>query len=147
MDRFAGMAVFVKVVEDSSFAAAARHFRMSPAMVSNHVRAIEERLGVRLLNRTTRRVSPTEVGQGYYERCIRILSEVDEAESAAGDQNATPRGLLKVSAPFTFGTSHMTPAIADYLAAYPDVSVELALNDRSVNLLEEGFDVAIRVGQ
>jgi DNA-binding transcriptional LysR family regulator len=147
VDRFAGMTVFAKVVESSSFAAAARHFRISPAMVSKHVRAIEEHLGVRLLNRTSRRVTPTDVGQDYYARCLRIIADVEAADRAAGDQNTTPRGLLKVSAPFTFGISHVTPAVADYLAAYPDVSVELALNDRFVDLLEEGFDVAIRIGQ
>jgi DNA-binding transcriptional LysR family regulator len=147
MDRLTGMAVFVKVVEGSSFAAAARHFRMSPAMVSSHVRAIEERIGARLLNRTTRRVSPTEVGQGYYERCVRILAEVEDAERAAGDANSTPRGVLRVSAPFTFGIAHVAPAVANYLAVYPDVSVELSLNDRYVDLIEDGVDVAIRAGQ
>jgi DNA-binding transcriptional LysR family regulator len=147
MDRFAGMSVFVKVVEGSSFAAAARQLRMSPAMVSKHVQTIEERLGVRLLNRTTRRVSPTEVGHGYYERCVRILSELTEAERTAVDSNTTPRGLLRVSAPFTFGLAHVAPAIATYLAAHPDVTVELSLGDRFVDLLEEGFDLAIRVGQ
>src|SRR5258705_12535977 len=101
-------------------------------MVSGHVRAIEERVGARLLNRTTRRVSPTEVGQGYCERCVRILAEVDDAERAAGDANSTPRGILRVSAPFTFGIAHVASATADYLAAYPDVSVELTLNDRYV---------------
>jgi DNA-binding transcriptional LysR family regulator len=146
MDRLTGMDVFVKVVEASSFAAAARHLRISPAMVSSHVRALEERLGARLLDRTTRRVNPTEVGQSYYERCIRILAEVDEAERAAGDANSTPRGHLRVTAPFTFGTGHVVPAIAEYLATCPDVSVELALNDRLSEPLEEGFDLAIRVG-
>src|SRR5260370_15020329 len=106
MDRFAGMAVFVKVVEGSSFAAAARHFRMSPAMVSNHVRAIEERLGVRLLNRTTRRVSPTEVGHGDYERCIRLIAAVDQAERAAGDPNTSPRGLLQVTPALALANAH-----------------------------------------
>ena len=91
MDRFVGMAVFAKVVESASFAAAARHFDMSPSMVSKHVRMLEQRLGVRLLNRTTRRVSATEVGQSYYERCLRILSEVEDAERAAGDLQAEPR--------------------------------------------------------
>jgi DNA-binding transcriptional LysR family regulator len=147
MDRFAGMSVFVKVVEGSSFAAAARQLRMSPAMVSKHVQTIEERLGVRLLNRTTRRVSPTEVGQSYYERCLRILSELAEAERAAADSNTTPRGLLKISAPFTFGIAHVAPAIAAYLAAHPDVSIALSLRDRFVDLLDEGFDLAIRIGQ
>jgi len=146
MDRLTGMNVFVKVMESSSFAAAARHLRMSPAMASNHVRALEERLGARLLNRTTRRVSPTEVGQGYYERCIRILADVREAERIAGDAHSTARGLLKVTAPFTFGTGYFAAAVADYLASYPDVSVELALYDDLPELLKEGFDVAIRVG-
>src|ERR1700730_17757144 len=91
------MAVFTKVVESSSFAAAGRHFDMSPAMVSKHVRVLEERLGVRLLNRTTRRVRATEVGQNYYERCLQILSEVEDAERAAGDLQAAPRGLLRVT--------------------------------------------------
>src|SRR5712671_952472 len=146
MDRLGSMAVFVKVVEGSSFAAAARHFRMSPAMVSKHVKALEERIGVRLLNRTTRRVNPTEVGQSYYGRCLHILADFEEAEREAGDANVRPRGLLKISAPFTFGIAHVGPALADYLATYPDVSAELVLNDRSMDLLENGFDVAIRVG-
>jgi len=140
------MAVFAKVVDTASFADAARHFGMSPAMVSKHVRTLEERLGVRLLNRTTRRVSATEVGQNYYERCLRILSELDDAERAAGDLQAAPRGLLRVTAPVSFSFRHLAPAIADYLSAYPDVSIDLNLNDHYVDLVEERFDVAIRVG-
>lgn len=147
MDRYASMAIFAKVVEGSSFAGAARHFRISPAVVSKNIQALEKHLGVRLLNRTTRRVTPTEVGLSYYRNCLRILADVEEAERAAGDLNATPRGLLKVSAPYTFGTAHIAPAVADYLATHPDVSVELALNDRCVDLLDEGFDLAIRVGE
>ncbi len=146
MDRFTGMAVFAKVVDTASFAAAARHFAMSPAMVSKHVQTLEERLGVRLLNRTTRRVNATEVGQNYYERCLRILSELEDAERAAGDLQAAPRGLLRVTAPVSFSFRHITPAIADYLAAYPEVSVDLNLNDHYVDLLEERFDVAVRAG-
>jgi DNA-binding transcriptional LysR family regulator len=147
MDRFVGMAVFTKVVEGNSFASAARHFGLSPAMVSKHVQALEERLGARLLNRTTRRVSTTEVGQEYYGRSVRILAEVEEADSAASDLQTMPRGLLKVSAPLSFGTRHVTPIIADYLAVHPQVSVDLSLDDRYVDLLEEGFDLAIRVGR
>jgi DNA-binding transcriptional LysR family regulator len=146
LDRFTGMAVFAKVVDTASFAAAARHFGMSPAMVSKHVQTLEERLGVRLLNRTTRRVNATEVGQNYYERCLRILSELEDAERAAGDLQAAPRGLLRVTAPVSFSFRHITPAIADYLATYPEVSIDLNLNDHYVDLLEERFDVAIRVG-
>jgi DNA-binding transcriptional LysR family regulator len=147
MDRFVGMAVFVRVVEEGSFAAAARHFGLSPAMASKHVQALEQRLGARLLNRTTRRVSPTEIGRDYCERARRILADLDEADRAAEDQQAAPRGQLRVSASYTFGVGHVAPAIADYLAAYADVSVDLVLNDRHIDLIEDGFDVAVRIGQ
>jgi DNA-binding transcriptional LysR family regulator len=141
------MAVFAKVVESASFAAAARHFDMSPAMVSKHVRTLEERLGVRLLNRTTRRVSATEVGQNYYERCLRILGELEEAERAAGDLQTAPRGQLRVTTSVSFGARQLAPAIADYLVAYPDVSIDLSLHDNYVDLVEERIDLAIRLGQ
>jgi DNA-binding transcriptional LysR family regulator len=147
LDRFVGMAVFAKVVESASFAAAARHFDMSPTMVSKHVRRLEERLGVRLLNRTTRRVSATEVGQNYYERCLRILSEVEDAERAASDLQAAPRGLLRVTSSVAFGAHQLAPAIADYLVAYPDVSVDLILEHDYLDLVEERIDLAIRHGQ
>ena len=147
LDRFSGMAVFAKVVESASFAAAARHFDMSPAMVSKHIRTLEERLGVRLLNRTTRRVNATEVGQNYYERCLRILAELEDADSAASDQQAAPRGLLRVTASVSYGARVLAPAIAEFLAAYPDLSVDLNLHDHYVDLLEERTDLAIRAGQ
>lgn len=146
MDRFVGMAVFAKVVEAGSFVAAARHFELSPAMVSKHVQTLEDRLGVRLLNRTTRRVSPTEVGQDYYERCLKILAELEEADRTASHLQTAARGLIRVTAPFTYGIARLTPAIAAYLARYPHVSVELSLNDRYVDLLADGFDLAIRMG-
>jgi len=141
------MTVFTKVVESTSFAAAARHFDMSPAMVSKHVRTLEERLGVRLLNRTTRHVSATEVGQNYYERCLRILSELEDAERAAGDLQVAPRGLLRVTTSVSFGAHQLAPAIADYLIAYPDVSVDLLLQHNYIDLVEERIDLAIRLGQ
>jgi DNA-binding transcriptional LysR family regulator len=147
VDRFVGMAVFAKVVESASFAAAARHFDISPAMVTKHVRKLEERLGVRLLNRTTRSVSVTEVGQNYYERCLRILSEVEDAERAASDLQAAPRGLLRVTTSVSFGSHQLAPAIADYLIAYPDVSVDLILQHNYIDLVEERIDLAIRLGQ
>jgi DNA-binding transcriptional LysR family regulator len=140
------MAVFAKVVDAGSFAAAARHFGMSPAMVTAHVQTLEKRLGVRLLNRTTRRVSMTEVGQNFYERCLRILSELEEAEGAAGELQSTPRGLLRVTAPVSFGTRQLAPAIADYLVSYPNVSIDLSLDDPYLDLLEKRFDLAIRLG-
>jgi DNA-binding transcriptional LysR family regulator len=140
------MAVFAKVVDAGSFAAAARHFGMSPAMATTHVQTLEERLGVRLLNRTTRRVSATEVGQNFYERCLRILSDLEEAEGAAGELQSAPRGLLRVTAPVSFGTRKLVPAIADYLVSYPDVSIDLSLDDPYLDLLEKRFDLAIRLG-
>ncbi len=146
MDRFVGMAVFAKVVDSASFAAAARHFGMSPAMVSKHVQTLEERLGARLLNRTTRRVSATEAGQDYYERAVRILAEMEDAEAAAGDTQTSPRGQLRVTAPVSFGTHRLAPAVADYLVQYPDVSIDLSLDDPYVDLVEKRFDLGIRFG-
>ena len=146
MDRFTGLTIFVKVVDAGSFAAAARHFGMSAAMVSKHLQTLEEHLGAQLLNRTTRRVSATEVGQHFYERCMRILSELEEAERAAGDLQTTPRGLLRVTAPVSFGTRQLAPAIADYLTSYRDVSIDLSLDDHYVDLLARRFDLAIRLG-
>ena len=146
MDRLTGMAVFVKVVESSSFAAAARHFRLSPAMVSRHVHALEEQLGAQLLNRTTRRVSPTEAGQAYYQRVRQVLADLDEADRLAGDLQATPRGVLRITSSQSFGIRHLAPAIADYLALCPEVQIEVTLNDRYLDIIEEGMDLAIRIG-
>jgi DNA-binding transcriptional LysR family regulator len=140
------MAVFANVVESASFAAAARHFDMSPAMVSKHVSTLEERLGVRLLNRTTRRVSATEVGQDYYERCLRILSDLEDADRAAGNLQTAPRGLLRVTTSVSFGARQLAPLVAEYLAVYPDVSIELSLHDHYIDLLQERIDLAIRLG-
>src|SRR5882672_12254952 len=147
MDRITGLSVFAKVVEGSSFAAAARHFGLSPAMVSKHILALEERLGARLLNRTTRRVSPTEIGRVFYERATRILAEIDDAEQEAGALQATPRGLLRVSGPLSFGVRHLAPAVADYLGACPAVEIDVTLSDRVADLVEEGFDLAVRIGR
>jgi DNA-binding transcriptional LysR family regulator len=140
------MAVFAKVVDSASFAAAARHFGMSPAMVSKHVQTLEDRLGVRLLNRTTRKVSPTEAGQEYYERAVRILAEMEDAETAAGDMQTSPRGQLRLTAPVSFGTHVLAPAVADYLVKYPDVSIDLSLDDPYVDLVDKRFDLGIRFG-
>jgi DNA-binding transcriptional LysR family regulator len=140
------MAVFAKVVESASFAAAARHFDMSPAMVSKHVSTLEERLGVRLLNRTTRRVSATEVGQDYYERSLRILSDLEDADRAAGNLQTAPRGLLRVTTSVSFGARQLAPLVAEYLAVYPEVSIELSLHDHYIDLLQERVDLAIRLG-
>jgi DNA-binding transcriptional LysR family regulator len=146
MDRFTGLEVFAKVVEGASFAAAGRHLGMSPAMVTKHIQTLEERLGVRLLNRTTHRVSATEVGKSYYEYSLRILADLEEAEGAARDLQTAPRGLLKVTAPVSFGTRQLAPEIAEYLESYPGVSIDLSLENSYVDLLEKRFDLAIRLG-
>jgi DNA-binding transcriptional LysR family regulator len=141
------MQVFVRVVEKGSFSAAAEELRISSTMVGKHVVQLEERLGARLLNRTTRRQSLTEVGSVYYERCKAALAEVEAAERSAAELQRTPRGLLRVNAPVTFGANVLVGAIGDYLAAYPEVRIELSLNDRVVNLVDEAYDVAIRIGE
>lgn len=140
------MQVFVRVVERGSFSAAAEEFRISSTMVGKHVVYLEERLGARLLNRTTRRHSLTEVGGVYYERCKLALAEVAAADACASELQMVPRGLLRVNAPVTFGANALVAAIGDYLKRYPDVHIELALNDRVVNLVDEAFDVAVRIG-
>jgi DNA-binding transcriptional LysR family regulator len=147
MDRITSMAVFKRAVDDGSFAAAARHFGISPEMAGAHVRSLETRLGARLLNRTTRRLHLTEVGTGYYARCASILADIDEAEAEASSLQVAPRGLLRIAAPVTFGVRHIAPAVSDYVARHPEVSVDVVVSDRLVNLIEEGFDLAIRVGE
>lgn len=146
MDRLMCMQVFVRVVEKGSFTAAAEEFRISSTMVGKHVMYLEERLGARLLNRTTRRQSLTEVGNVYYERCKLVLAEVEAAEASATELQMVPRGILRVNAPVTFGVNALVVAIGDYLQHFPDVHIELSLNDRVVNLVDEAFDVAIRIG-
>jgi DNA-binding transcriptional LysR family regulator len=146
VDRFLTMSVFAKVVEFSSFAAAARQLEMSPAAVSKHVQALESRLGVRLLNRTTRHVSVTEVGREYYRSSRRILADLEGADQAASQLQAAPRGMLRVSAPVAFGSKCVAPAISAYLEAYPDVSIDLSLENRYVDLIEERIDLAVRIG-
>lgn len=146
-DRLGEIEAFMAIVEGGSFTAAAEQLGLSRAAVSKQLMGLEDRLGVRLLNRTTRRCSMTEVGTAYYERCRQILADLDEAEREAGQTGMRPRGVLKVNAPVTFGTMHLAPALPELLAAWPDMSVELALNDRTIDLLDEGFDVAVRIGR
>ncbi|XXF79020.1 LysR family transcriptional regulator [Myxococcaceae bacterium GXIMD 01537] len=145
MDTLTAMTVFRRVVERKSFTGAARELGLSNAAVSKHVAWLEERLGARLLQRTTRRQSLTEVGRAYYERCVRILDEVDDAERAVTEAQATPRGTLRVAAPMSFGLTYLGPLIAEFLAEHPAVKVDLVLDDRRVDLLEEGFDLALRI--
>ena len=140
------MASFTRVVQKGSFAAAAEGPGLTAAMIGNHVRFLKARLGARLLNSTTRRQSLTELGRGYYERCRHILAEVEAAEAQAADLRGAPRGLLRITVPVALGTSLLPRLLAEYLRLQPEVEVELVLNDRVVDLLDEGFKVAIRVG-
>jgi DNA-binding transcriptional LysR family regulator len=144
MDTLVSMKVFRHVVEVGSFVGAAERMEMSAAMASKHVMHLEQQLGARLLNRTTRRVAPTEAGREYYERLSQVLSELDEAEQAVGAASIVPQGRLRVSSLSAFGLSHVMSAVADYAAQYPQVTVEMTLSDRVVELIDEGFDVAIR---
>ena len=146
MDRLTGVGVFVAVVETGSFTAAGEKLRLSKAAVSKQIARLEERLGARLLNRTTRRLSLTEAGSAYLAFCQRILAEAEEAERVVGGLQLAPSGILRVSAPMSFGVQHLTPVAADYLARYPAVGLDLVLNDRYVDLVDEGFDLAIRIG-
>jgi DNA-binding transcriptional LysR family regulator len=147
MDRLLSMEVFVAAVEMGSFTSAANAFRITPAMVSKHVTSLEKRLGATLLTRTTRRQHLTEIGQNYYENCKRILGEIADAEAGAEAMGEKPRGTLRVSASLWFGALTLAPVIGDYLHEYPEVNVELALTDRYVDIVEEGFDVAVRIGE
>lgn len=146
MDRLSSMAVFVRVVELGGFAAAAGERGISPTMAGKHVRALEAHLGARLLNRTTRRQSLTEIGKAWYDRCKSLLGELAAAEESVGRLRAAPRGTLRVSAPVTFGATRLAPALGEFLRRHPDVRVDLSLSDRVVDLVDEGFEAAIRIG-
>lgn len=145
MDRLAAMSVFRRVVELGSFAAAARDLNLSNAATSKHIAALEQHLGAQLLHRTTRRLSLTETGQAVYERCVRLLDDVSDLEQAVGQMEAQPRGKLRVNAPMSFGLTDLGPVLPRFLERYPEISVELIMNDRLVDLVEEGFDVGIRI--
>jgi DNA-binding transcriptional LysR family regulator len=146
MDPLDGIAAFARVVDSGSFSAAARRLGISKSAVSAHVQRLEERLGIRLLNRTTRRLSVTEAGAAYYRHCARILAEAEAAEQAANALQREPRGTLRISAPDSFGWMHVAPAVPAFLKRYPDLSVEITLSWAHVNLLDEGLDLAIRIG-
>jgi DNA-binding transcriptional LysR family regulator len=144
MDRLTSLTAFVQVVDNGGFSAAGRKLNMSTTMVSNHIQALEERLGVRLLNRTTRKVSVTEVGRAYYDRATQILNDLEQADDIASAQQSTPRGTLRVHT-----ATHMipfaSPVVAEFLATYPEVKVDLRMGEANVDLIEEGFDVALRM--
>ncbi|MBB4185721.1 LysR family transcriptional regulator [Sinorhizobium terangae] len=144
MDRLASMAVFVKAVDLGSFAAAASALDLSGPMVGKHVRFLEERLGVRLLNRTTRRQSLTDFGRAYYERCRVVLAEAEAADALAADQFSEPRGRLRVTMPALFGRRCVVPILLKLAERYPALELDLSFNDRFADLAGDGFDLAIR---
>lgn len=147
MDRLHAMAVYVRVVESGSFSAAARDLRMGQPAVSKLIAALEERLQVRLVIRSTRRLYPSEAGQVFYERARRTLAEADEADSAARGEGAGLEGRLRVCASVTFARLHVVPRIGAFMQAHPKLSLDLIMDDRYVNLLEENVDVALRAGE
>ena len=146
MDKLRSMEVFVAAVDSGSFTAAAERFGISAVMVGKHVRELEQRLGAALLTRSTRRQSLTEIGRQYVEQCRAILAQIDAAERGAESLRVAPRGVLKVSCAVSFGMDCLAPMITDYLVQYPEVSVDMSLNDRMIDMVEEGFDVAVRIG-
>lgn len=146
MDRLKRLETFLLVADSGSFSVAAERSRQSKGSVSKQIKQLEEDLGVRLLQRTTRRVSLTDTGRAYLQRSREALSLLEEAEREAGQETAQARGRLRVNAPMSFGVRHLAPLLGDYRAAHPDVEVELSLNDRRVDLVEEGYDLAIRIG-
>lgn len=146
MDRWQAMRIFVKVAETQSFAAAARHLHMSAPAVTRAVAALEELIGARLFVRTTRSVKLTEAGSRYFDDCRRILADIVEAEAAAAGSYAKPSGTLTVTAPALFGQMHVLPIVLEYLDAHPSTNARTFFVDRPVNMIEEGVDVAIRIG-
>ena len=144
MDRLTSLTAFVRVVDSGGFSAAGRRLNMSTTMVSNHVQSLEDRLGARLLQRTTRKVSLTEIGKVYYDRCVQILADIEQADDIAGAQQSTPRGTLRIYTA-THIVQFVSPVVAEFLAAYPDVKVDLTMGERAIDMIDEGFDVAIRL--
>lgn len=145
MDKLESLRAFAKVVELGSFSEAGRALRLSRSAVSKYVAELEDELGVQLLSRTTRRVSPTENGQAYFERVLGILGEMEAADQAVTQLQATPRGLLRVNAPMSFGTLQLGPAIAEFMRLYPELKIQLVLSDENVDPLQDGLDVTLRI--
>lgn len=146
MDLFGAMKLYVAVVDGGSFAAAADKLAISRAMASKQIQKLEEHLDTRLLNRTTRRLSLTETGRAFYERSAQIVADVEEAEQIAGQMTRRPRGVLRLTIPLSYGQHRLAAIIGDYTLAYPQVQLDIALSDRKVDLIEEGLDLAIRIG-
>lgn len=146
MDRIDTMRAFVTVVNEGTFTRAAERLDTSPQLVSKYVAQLETHLGVRLLNRTTRRLHLTEAGTRYHQRAQQILADIDDMEDQLGDLQTQARGTLRISAPVSFAIRHMAPLLSQFQQAHPAVSIDLQLNDRKVDIVEEGFDIALRIG-
>jgi len=147
MDRLTEMEAFATVVDQGGFTDAAKKMGISKSAVSKHVSSHEARLGARLLNRTTRRVSPTEVGLAYYDRARRVLKDADEADALVTSMQSAPSGLLRISVATDFGVNHLSPVLGDFLSEFPDITVNMVLNNRYVELISEGFDMSVRIGE
>lgn len=147
MDRLTEMEAFATVVDQGGFTDAAKKMGISKSAVSKHVSALEARLGARLLNRTTRRVSPTEIGLVYYDRACRVLNDAGEADALVTSMQSAPTGQLRISVATDFGVGHLSPIIGEFLQEFPEITVNMVLNNRYVELISEGFDLAIRVGE
>jgi DNA-binding transcriptional LysR family regulator len=145
MDKLNSIKAFTKVVQQGSFAAAAREMKLSRSAVSKYVIDLEQELGVQLLVRTTRSASPTENGQAYYERCLAILADLEEADVTVTRLQAEPRGILRVNAPMSFGTLHLGPALSDFMERYAELQIQLILSDQQIDPVQEGFDVTLRI--
>lgn len=146
IDRLVDLEAFVRVAETGGIGSAATRLGVAKSAVSRRLKNLEERLGVRLVNRTTRRLSLTETGRAYYQRAVVILRDLDEADQAAAAVHGTLRGTLRVAAPLSFGLRHLAPAVSEFLVRHESLSMELDLNDRRIDIVDEGFDIAVRIG-
>ncbi|MEX2617059.1 MAG: LysR family transcriptional regulator [Alphaproteobacteria bacterium] len=147
MDQSSEMAAFVTVVREAGFSSAARTLHLTPSAVSKQISRLEDRLGVRLLNRTTRRFSMTDEGEAYYQRAVSILAEIAETEAMISNRGGAPRGILRVSCSTTFGRQQVVPLLPEFLGRFPEISMQLSLSDTMVDLVQEGVDVAIRIAE
>src|SRR5690606_1491210 len=147
MDRVTSMRVFAQSAAEGSLSAAARRLGMSPAMATKHVNALEARLGVKLLHRSTRRLTLTEAGSNYLDACLLILADIDEAEAAAASQTIRATGLLRMNVPLSFGRSYVAPLVPEYCRRHPEVTVELGLSDTQMDLVAGNWDLAVRIGR
>jgi DNA-binding transcriptional LysR family regulator len=147
MDKINVMQAFAAVVQEGSFSKAAERLNLSPQLVSKYVSQLEHHLQTRLLNRTTRRVSTTEAGLAYFERCLQVLIDIEEMENSLGALHQQPSGTLRISAPMSFGMHHLSKALVDFQKQYPLVEVDLQLTDRKIDIVEEGIDMALRIGE